>query len=43
MKIRLTEEERDILQGQQGPTLQKVMRTVVLYGEALGAEKIHHC
>jgi predicted aconitase len=40
MKIDLTEEERGILQGQKGPTLQKVMRTVVLYGEALGAERL---
>ncbi|UCC64055.1 MAG: DUF521 domain-containing protein [Anaerolineae bacterium] len=40
LDIRLTQEERDILQGKQGPTMQKVMKTVVLYGEALGAERL---
>jgi len=40
LKIKLTEEERDILQGKQGPTMQKVMETVVLYGEALGADRL---
>jgi predicted aconitase len=40
LNIRLTQEERDILQGKQGPTMQKVMKTVVLYGEALGAERL---
>ncbi len=40
LRISLTPEERDILQGKQGPVLQKVMETVVLYGEALGAEKL---
>lgn len=39
-RIRLTQEERDLLQGSQGPTMQKVMQTVVLYGEALGAERL---
>ena len=40
LKIKLTQEERDILQGKQGPAMQKVMKTVVLYGEALGAERL---
>jgi predicted aconitase len=40
LSIRLTQEERDILQGRQGPVLQKVMETAVLYGEALGAERL---
>ncbi len=40
LKIKLTNEEKDILQGKQGLTLQKVMTTVVHYGEALGAEKL---
>ena len=40
LRIRLTQEERDILRGRQGPTLQKVMETVALYGEALGAERL---
>jgi len=40
LKIKLTQEERDILRGKQGPTMQKVMVTVVLYGKALGAERL---
>ena len=40
LRIRLTPEEGDILRGKQGPTMQKVMKTVVLYGEALGAERL---
>jgi predicted aconitase len=40
LRIQLTPDERDILQGRQGPVLQKVMETVVLYGEALGAERL---
>lgn len=39
-KIKLTPEERDILDGRLGPTMQKAMQTVVLYGEALGAERL---
>jgi len=40
LTIELAQEEIDILQGKQGPVLQKVMETVVLYGEALGAERL---
>jgi predicted aconitase len=40
LKIKLTQEEQDILQGKQGLTMQKVMQTVVLYGEALKAERL---
>ena len=40
LKIKLTQEEQGILQGKQGPTMQRVMKTVVLYGEALGAERL---
>ena len=40
LNIRLTQEEWDLLRGKQGPTMQKVMKTVVLYGEALGAERL---
>ena len=40
LRIKLDPEERDILRGKQGPTMQKVMKTVVLYGEALGAERL---
>jgi len=38
--LRLTPEEEDVLAGSEGPVLQKVMRTVVQYGEALGAERL---
>jgi len=38
--IRLTTEEEAVLAGSEGPVLQKVMRTVVQYGEALGAERL---
>ena len=37
--MELTQEEQDILEGKQGLILRKVMRTLVLYGEALGAER----
>ena len=40
LKIKLTQEERDLLHGSQGPTMQKVMETVALYGEALDAERL---
>jgi predicted aconitase len=40
LKITLTEDEISVLSGKQGETLQRVMETVVLYGEALGAEKL---
>jgi len=46
LRIKLTQEERDMLRGgprlrgKQGPTMQKVVETVVLYGEALGAERL---
>ena len=38
--IRLTPQEEDVLAGGEGPVSQKVMRTVVQYGEALGAERL---
>lgn len=37
--MQLTREERDLLEGRQGSTLQKIMTTLVLYGEALEAER----
>lgn len=40
MKIKLSKEEKDILSGRRGATLQKIMKTVVLYGEALEAERL---
>jgi len=39
MEMKLTQEEQDILAGKSGRTLQKVMKTLVLYGEALDAER----
>ena len=38
--MRLTEDEERVLAGAEGPVAQKVMRTVVRYGEALGAERL---
>lgn len=40
LKIQLTEGELAVLQGKQGSVMQKVMETVVRYGEALNAEKL---
>lgn len=37
--MKLTKGEQAILKGAQGPVLQKVMRTLVLYGETLSAER----
>ena len=36
----LTKEQQAILDGEKGETLAKVMKTLVMYGEALGAEKM---
>ena len=36
----LTKEQQAILDGEQGETLAKVMRTLVLYGDAFEAEKL---
>ena len=36
----LTNEQQAILNGEQGETLAKVMKTLVMYGEAFGAEKL---
>ena len=36
----LTPEEEAILNGSQGETMAKVMKTLVLYGDAFGAEKM---
>ena len=38
--MKLTEEQQAILDGVQGETLAKVMKTLVMYGEAFGAEKM---
>lgn len=37
--MRLTPEEQGILDGKQGETMAKIMKTLVLYGDAFGAEK----
>ena len=39
-KMHLTQEQLDILNGAQGETAAKVMKTLVLYGETFGAEKM---
>ena len=36
----LTKEQQDILNGEQGETLAKVMKTLVMYGDAFEAEKL---
>ena len=38
--MKLTDEQQAILNGEQGETLAKVMKTLVMYGEAFGAEKM---
>lgn len=38
--MKLTDEQRAILDGAQGETLAKVMKTLVMYGEAFDAEKM---
>ena len=40
LNVKLTPEEEDILSGAQGMVMAKVMQTVVLYAEALRAEKL---
>lgn len=39
-KMQLTAEQQDILDGKRGETMAKVMRTVVMFGEIFGAEKL---
>lgn len=38
--MKLTEEQQNILNGSQGDTMAKVMKTLVMYGEAFGAEEM---
>jgi predicted aconitase len=38
--MKLTKEERDIMDGKKGKVLAKVIKTVVQYGEAFGADKL---
>lgn len=39
-KMELTRDEKEILEGKRGETLQKVMKSVVLYGETFGARRL---
>ena len=39
-KMHLTDEERDILNGSRGETMAKVLKTLVMYGDIFGAEKL---
>lgn len=39
-KMKLTTEELDILEGKKGTTLQKAMKSIVLYGETFGAKRL---
>ena len=36
----LNQEQQAILDGEKGETLAKVMKTLVMYGDAFGAEKL---
>ncbi|MBO4919206.1 MAG: DUF521 domain-containing protein, partial [Erysipelotrichaceae bacterium] len=38
--MKLTKKQQDILDGQQGETLAKVMKTLVMYGEAFDAKEM---
>ena len=40
MAMILNEEQQAILNGSQGETMAKIMKTMVMYGEAFGAEKL---
>jgi hypothetical protein len=39
-KMKLTQEEQEILDGKKGPLKQKAMKTIVAYGELFSAEKL---
>ncbi len=39
-KMKLTQDELDILNGKQGPVMAKVMKTIVMFGDMFGAEKL---
>lgn len=39
-KMHLTPEEEEILNGGKGETMAKVMKTLVMYGDAFGATKM---
>ena len=42
-KMTLTQEEQDILNGSQGETMAKVLKTIVMHGELFGAERLEDC
>ena len=42
-KMTLTQEEQDILNGSKGPTMAKVLKTIVMHGELFGAERLADC
>jgi len=42
-KMTLTQEEQDILNGSQGETMAKVLKTIVMHGELFGAERLAEC
>lgn len=39
-KMELTQEEKEILEGKQGEVMQKVLKSIVLFGEAFGAKRL---
>lgn len=39
-KMQLTEEQKKILDGERGEVMAKVMKTLVLFGDVFGAEKL---
>ena len=39
-KMKLTDEQKDILGGSRGETMAKVMETLVRYGELFGADEM---
>lgn len=39
-KMHLTEDEKDILNGSQGETMAKIMKTLVMYGDTFGADSL---
>ena len=38
--MKLTKAQRDILKGSQGETMAKVMKTLVMYGQTFGADRL---
>ncbi|BEG99453.1 aconitase X [Bacteroides sedimenti] len=39
-RMELTQEEKEILQGKQGEVMVKVLKPIVVYGEAFGAKRL---